>query len=100
MLQRYAFTQTGTLSTNLSEPVVKETAANVDEDYDSNSRMSMNGAGGSVFNRVQTAIAYAAFAFTIDNNGKPPSDPSQIASYLSKPIDAATIQKYLGPITS
>jgi RNA polymerase sigma factor (sigma-70 family) len=99
MLQRYAFTQIGKLSTNLSESVIREAAANVDEDYDSNSSMSMNGAGGSIFNRVKDAIAKAAFAFTIDNNGKPPSDPSQIASYLSKPVDAATIQKYLGPIT-
>jgi RNA polymerase sigma factor (sigma-70 family) len=100
MLQRYAFTQTGALSTNLSATVVRESAASVDEDYDSNSRMSINGAGGSIFNRVQTAVAYAAFAFTIDNNGNPPNDPSQIASYLKKPIDVATIQKYLGPITT
>jgi RNA polymerase sigma factor (sigma-70 family) len=100
MLQRYAFTQIGMLSTNLSESVVREAAANVDEDYDSNSEMSMNGAGGSIFNRVKSAIAKAAFAFTIDNNGKPPGDPSQIASYLSKPVDAVTIQKYLGTITN
>jgi len=100
MLQRYAFMQTGTLSTNLSETVIRESAASVDEDYDSTSSMSMNGAGGSIFNKVQTAVAYAAFAFTIDNNGKPPGDPSQIASYLKTPIDTATIQKYLGPITT
>jgi RNA polymerase sigma factor (sigma-70 family) len=100
MLQRYAFTQTGKLNTNLREPVVREAAANVDEDYDSNSQMSMNGAGGSMFNRVKSAIARAAFAFTIDNNGKLPGDPSQIASYLSKPVDAVTVQKYLGTITN
>jgi RNA polymerase sigma factor (sigma-70 family) len=99
MLQRYAFMQTGQLSANLSEPVVRTTVY-VDPDYDSNSQMSMNGAGGSLFNNIQSAIAQAVWAFTIDNNGQPPTDPSQIASYLNRPIDGATIQKYLGEITA
>ncbi|HUD45362.1 MAG TPA: sigma-70 family RNA polymerase sigma factor [Candidatus Baltobacteraceae bacterium] len=100
MLQRYAFTQTGVLSPDLSQSVVTEAAPNVDEDYDSHSEMSMNGGVGNIFNRVSDAIAKAAFTFTIDNNGKPPTDPSQIASYLSRSIDAATVQKYLGPIST
>jgi RNA polymerase sigma factor (sigma-70 family) len=100
MLQRYSVTQTGKLSTNLSETVVSESAANVDEDYDSRSQMSMNGAGGSVFNNVERAIAEAAMAFTIDNNGRPPRESSQIVSYLKRPIDPATVQKYLGPVST
>jgi hypothetical protein len=99
MLQRYAFMQTGQLSANLSEPVVRTTVY-ADPDYDSNSQMSMNGGSGSLFNNIQSAIAQAVWAFTIDNNGQPPTDPSQIASYLNRPIDGATIQKYLGEITA
>lgn len=99
MLQRYAFMQTGQLSANLSEPVVRTTVY-ADPDYDSNSQMAMNGASGSLFTNIQSAIAQAVWAFTIDNKGQPPGDPSQIASYLNRPIDDATIQKYLGGISA
>lgn len=100
MLQRYSLVQSGTLNANLSASVIRETAPNVDEDYDSNSQMSMNGAGGNIFNKVKDTIQKAAFAFTVDNNGNPPTDPSQLVPYLSKPIDPATVQKYLRPIMS
>jgi RNA polymerase sigma factor (sigma-70 family) len=100
MLQRYSFIQSGKLSANLSEDVVKETAPPVDDEYDSVHQMSMNGAGGSVFNNVQNTIAEAAWHFAINNNGQPPSDPSQIASYLNRSIDAAIVQKYFDQIKS
>ncbi len=100
MLQRYAFIQTGKLSTNLSESVVKETARSVDDDYDSVHEMSMSGGGGNVWNKVRDAIADATWAFVRDNNGQLPGDPSQLSSYLKRPIDAAIVQKYFGQITN
>lgn len=98
MLQRYSFLQTGKLSSNLSEDVLKETAPTVDDEYDSVHRMSMTGAGGGSFNNVEHEIEEAAWHFAINNNGQPPSDPSQIVSYLNKSIDAATVQKYFDQI--
>ena len=70
------------------------TAPYADEDYDSNHHMAINGAGGSVFNRVYQAVHSAINAFTADNNGQMPSEASQITPYLQRPIDAATIEKY------
>jgi RNA polymerase sigma factor (sigma-70 family) len=98
MLQRYSFIQTGKLSANLSEDVLKETAPTVDDEYDSFHEMSMNGAGGGSFNNVEHAIEEATWHFAINNNGQPPSDPSQIASYLIRSIDAGVVQKYFDKI--
>jgi DNA-directed RNA polymerase specialized sigma24 family protein len=94
MLQRYAFMQTGKISGDLSQSVVKK-AVYADADYDSNQEMSMSGGGGGSFNRLQDAINDAAREFASVNNYQAPTDPSQIAPFLHKPIDAATIQKYL-----
>jgi hypothetical protein len=99
MLVRYAFMQTGKLSDNWSDSLVRK-AVYADPDYDSNQQMSMSGASGGSFNRFHDAIYDATMAFTIDNNGQPPSDPSQLASYLKKPVDAATMEKYFDQITT
>jgi RNA polymerase sigma factor (sigma-70 family) len=99
MLQRYKLMQTGKLSSNLSDSVVRK-AVYADEDYDSNQEMSMTGAGGGSFNKFHDAIYDATMTFTLANNGQTPSDPSQIAPYLKKPVDAATIQKYFGQIAT
>jgi len=100
LLQRYAFTQTGQLSTDLNETVVRETAAGVDDDYDSRSEMSMTGAGASLWNNVQSAINNAVMAFAKDNNGQIPGDPAQITPYLNRPIDAVTMQNYFDQATA
>ena len=99
MLQRYAFMQTGELSSNLTQSVVRK-AVDADADYDSNQEMSMSGAGGGSFNRIHDAIYNATMAFIVDNNGQAPSDPSQITSYLGRSIDAASLQKNFGQITN
>ncbi len=99
MLQRYAFMQTGKLSSNLSDSVVRK-AVYADADYDSNQEMSMSGGGGGSFNQFHNVIYDATMAFFTDNNGQAPSDPSQIASYLKRPVDAATLQKYFRQITT
>jgi hypothetical protein len=69
--------------------------ANADDEYDSNHGMSINGAWGGRFNRVQQAVEAAANAFTADHVGQMPADSSQLTSYLKTPVDAVTIQKYL-----
>jgi RNA polymerase sigma factor (sigma-70 family) len=95
MLQRYQLLQTG--KPDKSADLVK-LVAYADEDYDSNHNMAINGAGGGRFNKIQEAVQAAVNYFTADNNGQMPSQPFQIMSYLKKPIDVDTVQKYLNQI--
>jgi RNA polymerase sigma factor (sigma-70 family) len=94
MLQRYELMQTGKLSADNSQSVVRN-KVHADSEYDSNQEMSMSGGSGGSFNKVQQAIQNAAGAYAAANNGQLPGDPSQIAAYLNQPIDSATVQKYL-----
>jgi hypothetical protein len=71
-----------------------------DADYDSNQEMSLAGGGGGSFNLVHNAISDAAVAYTVANNGQTPTDSSQLAAYLKRPVDAAALQKYFDPIVS
>jgi len=92
MLQRYKLLQTG--KPDRSAALVTSVGY-ADPDYDSNHQISLDGASGGRFNRVQQAVEIAAADFAKDNNGQIPTVPSQITAYLRKPIEAATIQKYL-----
>jgi len=92
MLQRYTLLQTGT--PNESADLVKLTSY-ADDDYDSNHEITLYGASGGGFNRNEDAINDAAREFARANNYQAPTDPGQIAPYLHKTIDPATIQKYL-----
>ena len=99
MLKRYEFMQSGKVSDNHTQSVVRKSVY-ADPDYDSNQEISLAGAGGGSFNRFHDAIYDATLTFTIDNNGQTPGDPAQIASYLERSVDAATLQKYFGEITN
>jgi hypothetical protein len=99
MLQRYEFMQSGKISQDRSKSVVRK-AVHADPDYDSDQEISLAGAGGGSFNRFHDTIYDAEASFTIDHNGQVPSDPAQIASYLKRPVDAATLQKYFIPIAA
>ncbi len=94
MLQRYRLLQTGKLSEASSGSLVSKRVY-ADSEYDSNQEMSLNGGGGGAFNRIQDAINGAAREFARDHNFQAPTNPAQIAPYLKKAIDTATIQKYL-----
>jgi RNA polymerase sigma factor (sigma-70 family) len=97
MLQRYKLLQTGKVDD--SAPLV-ELSGRADPDYDTSHGMSINGAWGGGFNHVQEAVRTAASSYAGDNNGQWPSDPSQISAYLSKPVDAGTVQKYLNQMAN
>jgi len=99
MLKRYEFMQSGKVSDNHTQSVVRKSVY-ADPDYDSNQEISLAGGGGGSFNRLHDAIYDATLTFTIDNNGQTPGDPAQIASYLERSVDAATLQKYFGEITN
>jgi len=99
MLQRYEFMQSGTVSQDRSKSVVRK-AVYADPDYDSNQEISLAGGGGGSFNRFHDTIYDAEASYTFDHDGQVPNDPSQIASYLKRPVDAATLQKYFSPIAA
>jgi hypothetical protein len=99
MLQRYAFMQTGTISSDRSKSVIRK-AVYADPDYDSNQEMSLSGGGGGSFNQYHNAIYDATMAYTLANNGQTPGDPAQITPYLKRPVEDATMQKYFSEIVS
>jgi RNA polymerase sigma factor (sigma-70 family) len=99
MLQRYAFMQSGKISSVRSDSVIRKTVY-ADPDYDSNQEMSLSGGGGGSFNRFRDAIYDAAMTYTLANNGQIPTDPSQILPDLKRPVDGTTMQKYFGEITA
>ncbi len=93
MLGRYQLLQTGKPDYNTA--LVRLTAPYADKDFDSTHQMSMNGASGSRFNLMNEAVRSAANAFTAEN-GELPINASQILPYLQRPVETATIEKYLG----
>jgi hypothetical protein len=99
MLQRYAFMQTGVISANRSESVVRK-AVYADPDYDSNQEMSLAGGGGGSWNHLRDAIYNATMDYTLANNGQTPDDPSQLTAYLKRPVEAVTLQKYFGEVAA
>ena len=94
MLQRYKLLQSGKLSDASRSSLVRKSVY-ADPDYDSNQEMSLYGASGGSFNRIQDAINDAAREFTRNNDFLAPTNPAQITPYLRRTIDTATIQKYL-----
>jgi hypothetical protein len=94
MLQRYKLLQTGNLSDVTDDALVRKMGY-VDADYDSNQEMSINGGGGSSFNHIEEAINNAAREYARNNYFQAPKNPEEIAGYLNRAIDSATIQKYL-----
>jgi type II secretory pathway pseudopilin PulG len=94
MLQRYKLLQTGKLSEVSRDSLVRKVSY-ADPDYDSRQEMSINGGGGSSFNRIEEAINDAAREFARNNEFQTPVRPDQIAAYLDRTIDPGTVQKYL-----
>jgi hypothetical protein len=99
VFERYSIRQTGQLSSDPSKTLV-ELIAHVDEDYDSNHEMTMNGASGGRYNRTEGLIQAAAETFIKNNNGQTPTAPEQLKPYLSKNFEPATERKYLARISS
>jgi len=99
MLERYAFLQTGQISGDHSQSVVRK-AVYADPDYDSNQEMSLSGGGGGSFNRFHDAIYNAMMDYTLANNGQVPADPAQLTPFLKRTIDSDTMRKYFGEISN
>ena len=97
MLSHYQLLQAGT--PDKKADLVKLTA-HVDDDYDSNHGMSINGAWGGGYNRVHDAIYQAIAAYAGANLFEAPAEPAQITPYLKRNVDPAALQKYFAEITA
>ncbi|MBI4659861.1 MAG: sigma-70 family RNA polymerase sigma factor [Verrucomicrobia bacterium] len=91
MLQRYELLQTGKPD---ADAKLIRLSAHVDEEYDSQFEMSLNGGQGGDYNLAKEAVKIASVKFAEDNNGQMPSEASLLAAYLKQPMDAALVQKY------
>jgi RNA polymerase sigma factor (sigma-70 family) len=92
MLARYELLQAGAPDPN--KPLVRKKVM-VDDEYDSDQFMSLNGAGGGNVNKAREAVGGAIGEFSRDNFGQAPTEASQVMPYLKRPMDAAVVQKYL-----
>ncbi len=99
MIQRYRLVQSGQLNKNLDASLVEKSVI-VDPDYESTQSISMNGGSTRGINKIEEAVQKAVKAFANDNHYQLPSESSQLTEYLTKPIEAASVQKYLKKFTS
>ena len=91
MLQRYQLLQAGKPDPKAG---LVRLSAIVDEEYDAQFTMSLNGGQGGDYNQAWETVKIAAAEFAKENNGQRPSEASQLAAYLKHPLDAAMVQKY------
>jgi len=97
VLRRYSLLQTGKVS-DATDFLVAETAPPVDDEYDTVHKISINGVSTSSVNRTEDAVKQAGMQFAEAHGGLLPTDPTQLAPYLKRPIDSAAIQKILDKV--
>jgi len=98
VFRRYSLLQTGRLSDVHGGFLFAETAAPVDDDYDSYFEFGMNGTRSSSSNPANGAVEDAAEAFAQAHNGLLPSTPAQLTPYLKRAVDSAAVQRILDRI--
>jgi RNA polymerase sigma factor (sigma-70 family) len=96
-LQRYSLLQTGKLGdVPVGQAVFAEKAPPVDNEYDSAYEFTMNGLTSWDVNNPGDIVGRAAIDFAKAHGGLLPTDASQLAPYLKRPVDAATVQSFMG----
>jgi RNA polymerase sigma factor (sigma-70 family) len=99
LLQRYKLLQTGSLAdVPRSEYLVADTAPLVDEEHDATYKFSINSINSHSGDPAEDAIKEAGIQFASAHNDLLPTDASQLAGYLKKPIDPKKIQDILSHI--
>jgi RNA polymerase sigma factor (sigma-70 family) len=102
VLQRWEVAPASTVrSVGVGDTVITQIAA-VDSDYDSRYAIGQNGWGSAgaqdwdaLGTEPQTVLMPALKAYMDANNGLQPTDPSQLASYLTTPGQQAALQKVI-----
>lgn len=99
ILGRYSLLRSGKLGeTRQDEFLLAEKAPPVDDEYDSHFEFGLNGTRSSGINDPGDIIWNGLVKFAKAHNGQLTMDPSQLAPYLSRPLDAAKVQNLLGSL--
>jgi hypothetical protein len=99
VLQRYKLLQTGTLADlHGDEYLIADIAPLLDEERDATYKFSLNGTNSRISDPAENAVEEAGAQFAAANNGLLPTDASQLAAYLKKPVDPKKIQNILSRI--
>jgi RNA polymerase sigma factor (sigma-70 family) len=99
MLQRYTLLRTGALAdVPRDEYLIADIAPLVDEERDATYKFSYNGINTHIGDPAEDAVEKAGVQYAAAHNGLLPTDPSQLAAYLEKPVDPKKIQNILSRI--
>ena len=99
VLQRYKLLQTGALADlHGDEYLIADIAPLLDEERDATYKFSLNGTNSRISDPAENAVEEAGIQFAAANNGLLPTDASQLAAYLKKPVDPKKIQNILSRI--
>ena len=96
---RYQMVHPSRLHDNLSDILVREVAPPVDDEYDTSNEAGFYSGGVANVNRIKDAVAAASQQFAGSNGGQLPTEPAEIIPFLSQPLDAALVQKYLSKLS-
>jgi RNA polymerase sigma factor (sigma-70 family) len=99
VLQRYQLLQTGALADVPRDGyLVADIAPLVDEAHDATYKFSLHGTNSHIGDPAEDAVQEAGIQYASAHNGLLPTDPSQLADYLKKPVDPKKIQDLLSRI--
>ena len=99
ILQRYKLLQTGSLAdVPRGQYIIADAAPLIDEERDATYQFSLNGTNSRIGDPAEDAIKAAGIQFAQANNGFLPTDASQLAAYLKRPVDLKKIQDVLSRI--
>jgi hypothetical protein len=100
VLQRWSLLRTGRLSDAQGQSLFAEKAPPVDNQYDSTYEFGMNSTSSYSLNNPGDIVGQALVLFAGAHDGQLPTDQSQLAPYLSRPLAPADVQKALAQVPS
>ena len=97
VLQRYKLLQTGALG-DANGYLIADIAPLIDEEHDATYKFSLNGTNSHIGDPTEDAVKQAGTLYAENHNGLLPTDASQLAPYLKKPIAPEKVQSVLNKI--
>jgi RNA polymerase sigma factor (sigma-70 family) len=97
VLQRYKLLQSGALG-DASGYLIADIAPLIDEEHDATYQFSLNGTNSHTGDPTEDAVKEAGTQYAENHNGLLPTDASQLAPYLKKPIAPDKVQSVLNKI--
>ena len=99
VLQRYKLLQTGALAdVPRDQYLIADIAPLVDEEHDATFKFSLNGTNSRTVDPAEEAVHQAGIQYAAAHDGQLPTDASQLAGYLTRPVDPKRVQDLLSRI--